>query len=234
MKSNLLAFKYINKLFSINHIYINQIKKISFKYVNYINNNELKIAPYLTIKKCNDLKEILSYNIINNESNILNKEEVLIKVVSFGINRADLLQASGKYPASNNSSSILGLECSGYIVDNNLNIIDKNKPVMALLSGGGYSEYVKVNKKHIIHIPKEIDIVEAGGLPEAWITAYQIIRYVRNNNFDIKDYNILVSGAASGVGTALIQMIKEVYNANPIAMVGNEFKLLQLKKKYIF
>ena len=59
---------------------------------------------------------------------------------------------------------------------------------MALLSGGGYAQYAKVNKNHIMEIPEGLDFVQvkyridyikqAAGIPEAWLTAFQLINLV--------------------------------------------------------
>src|ERR1700682_977289 len=73
-------------------------------------------------------------------------DEVLIKVSAAGVNRADLLQAAGKYPPPPGASEILGMEASGTIAD-----VGAGGPrwstqqrVCTLLSGGGYAEYVAV------------------------------------------------------------------------------------------
>ena len=60
----------------------------------------------------------------------------------------------------------MGLECSGYLVDNinKDNLTISNRRVMALLSGGGYAEYAKVHKKHIIPIPDNIDFTQVKSL----------------------------------------------------------------------
>ena len=76
----------------------------------------------------------------------LRSQEVLIQIKASAVNRADLLQASGKYPPPKGESTIIGLECSGIIVDysNDCKIAGKSKKfdigakVMALLPGGGY------------------------------------------------------------------------------------------------
>ena len=79
-------------------------------------------------------------------------KEVLIKIEATAVNRGDLLQSYGKYPPPKGVTNIIGLECSGYLVDPLTQEIT-DKKVMALLSGGGYSQFVKVNKDHIMNIP---------------------------------------------------------------------------------
>ncbi|PRC54790.1 NAD(P)H-quinone oxidoreductase, partial [Mycobacterium sp. ITM-2017-0098] len=70
--------------------------------------------------------------------------EVLVKVVAAGVNRADLLQAAGKYPPPPGASDIIGLEVSGVIaaVGDGVSQWSEGQPVCALLAGGGYAEYV--------------------------------------------------------------------------------------------
>ena len=59
------------------------------------------------------------------------------------------------------------------MVDPETNQISDRK-VMALLSGGGYADYVVVHKDHLIDIPDGMDMQTAASIPEAWITAYQL------------------------------------------------------------
>lgn len=86
-----------------------------------------------------------------------------------------------------------------------------------------------VNKNHIMEVPNEIDMIEAGGLPEAWITSFQLIRYVKEK-LESSQCNILVHGVASGVGTALVQQLKQKYNTKIIGVCGTEDKERAVKK----
>merc|ERR1711971_1328600 len=106
-----------------------------------------------------------------------------IKIEASAVNRADLLQASGKYPPPKGETSIIGLECSGTIVDysndciiaGKSNIFDIGSKVMALLPGGGYSEYVNVHEAHLIPIPNDVSFEIAAAIPEAFLTAFQLL-----------------------------------------------------------
>ncbi|XP_067946210.1 quinone oxidoreductase PIG3-like isoform X2 [Watersipora subatra] len=135
--------------------------------------------------------------------------EILIRVHSSAINRADTLQRKGLYPPPKGDSDILGLEAAGEIVEvqescgRNWNIGDR---VMALLAGGGNAEYVAVDACHVMPIPKSITMLEAGGLPEVWLTAYQLLYLV--GKLQAND-SVLIHAGASGVGTAAIQLVKE-------------------------
>jgi len=96
---------------------------------------------------------------------------------------------------------------------------------MALLSGGGYAEYCTVNKDHILEVPKTVSIEDAGGIPEAWLTAFQLLQIG-----DVKegDYVVVYAGASS-VGTSLIQLIK-YFKAISIATSTKDDKCEYMKK----
>jgi tumor protein p53-inducible protein 3 len=140
-----------------------------------------------------------------------------MKVEAFAINRADILQRKGKYPPPKGVTTIMGLECAGYLVEDGKT--DTNKKYMALLSGGAYAEYVAVNKNHIMEVPENIDIVSAAAIPEVWLTAYGLCKIARIRP---NDY-CLIHAASSGVGTALIQLVN-FYKAKSICLVSNEKK----------
>lgn len=145
-------------------------------------------------------------------------DEVLMKVEAFALNRADLAQRQGKLMPLKGGSSLLGLECSGYLVEKGR--VNRDKKVMALVFGGAYAEYVTVKKSNVISIPDNIDIVSAAAIPEAWMTAYQLCRLGGVQKGD----SVLVHAAASGVGTALIQLIR-LFEAQSICFVSNDQKL---------
>ena len=137
----------------------------------------------------------------------IKKNEVLIKVKAAGINKPDILQRNGEYPAPKDASDILGLEVSGSIVElgtdvKNLKIGDK---VCALVSGGGYAEYCAAPYTQCLHIPKNISFEEAATLPETFFTIWFNL-FIRSK---IKKNNkILIHGGSSGIGTTAIQFAK--------------------------
>jgi tumor protein p53-inducible protein 3 len=91
------------------------------------------------------------------------------------LNRADLLQKKGKYNPPQGASKILGLESVGVIVDpTSLKPID-NKIYGALLPGGGYADYVVVDRSHLVEIPDSFTLEQAAAVPEAWLTAFLIL-----------------------------------------------------------
>ena len=94
--------------------------------------------------------------------------------------------------------------------------------VMALLGGGGYAEYVSVHQHQIMPVPKNLDLVTAAGIPEVWLTAYQLLHFVGKIN---PGDGVLIHAAGSGVGTAAIQLAKAVPGTQVVATAGTAEKL---------
>ena len=96
--------------------------------------------------------------------------EVLIKVAAAGVNRADVLQAAGKYPPPPGASEIIGMEVSGVIAQVGSGVAgwSVGQEVCALLSGGGYAEYVAVPAGQVMPIRVGVDVADAAGLPSKW------------------------------------------------------------------
>ena len=130
---------------------------------------------------------------------IINENEVLIKVAAAGVNRPDILQRQGGYPPPKGASEILGLEVSGKIVEigRNIDLDFKGREVCALVTGGGYAEYVKTTLATILPIPKGLNVVDAAAIPETFFTVW-------TNLFDSgslkKNETLLIHGGASGIG----------------------------------
>lgn len=100
-----------------------------------------------------------------------------------------------------------------------------DKKVMALLSGGGYAQFARVHRDHIMNLPKGMAFNQAAAIPEQWITAYQLLFKVANIQ---PGETALVLAAASGVGTSLIQLCK-LTGANSIAACRTMSKIKACK-----
>lgn len=135
--------------------------------------------------------------------------EVLVKVKATALNRADTLQRMGKYPPPPGASQIIGLEMSGIIEAIGAEVSDWKigDQVCALLSGGGYAEFVTIHSQCLIPIPEGFDFEKATAIPEVFLTAYQAIFYLSKLK---KGERILIHAGASGVGTAAIQLAKSL------------------------
>lgn len=162
--------------------------------------------------------------------------QVLVKVTCFGINRADTLQRQGKYPAPAGESDILGLEMSGEVVQlySQLNSPGLTNPehvspevlklgdrVFGLVAGGGYTEYVAVYSQHLMPVPLNMNMSEAAGIAECFLTAYQALFI--ENDLQPKQH-VLIHAGASGVGLAAIQLAKR-HGCSVAVTASNQVKL---------
>ncbi|KAI0150938.1 oxidoreductase [Pestalotiopsis sp. NC0098] len=140
--------------------------------------------------------------------------ECLVQVKAFGINRGDILQRDGKYPGIAHLTKTMGLEFSGVIAhlgedgaDDGWKVGDE---VFGLLYGGGYGEYVNVNRRMLIRKPKELSFEQTGGLAETWFTALQALHFV--GLYDAEDTkSILWHAGASAVSVAGIQLSRDAH-----------------------
>lgn len=146
-------------------------------------------------------------------------EELLVEVKAAGINRADILQRQGLYPPPPGESHILGLEISGIIAETGKDCEhwQKGQRVFGLLGGGGYAQFAVIHQKMAIPIPVNMSFEEAAAIPEAFLTAYQAICWIGKLN---PGESILIHAGASGVGTAAIQLAREL-NARVFITAGS-------------
>jgi putative PIG3 family NAD(P)H quinone oxidoreductase len=131
--------------------------------------------------------------------------EVLLQVVAAGLNRADLLQRRGFYPPPPGASDIIGMECSGRILQlgEGVSGLEVGQEVCALLAGGGYAEKVAVPAGQVMPVPAGIDLVTAAALPEVAATVWSNVFMVAGLR---PDETLLVHGGAGGIGTFAIQL----------------------------
>jgi NADPH:quinone reductase len=150
------------------------------------------------------------------------QNQILIKVVAAGVNRPDVFQRMGQYPAPEGASDLPGLEVSGTVaaLGNNVDRWTIGDEVCALLSGGGYAEYAVAESAACLPLPKGMDLIEAAALPEAIFTVW-------HNVFDrghlLPGETLLVHGGTSGIGTTAIQMAK-AHGCEVIVTAGTEEK----------
>ena len=158
----------------------------------------------------------------------INKDEVLIKVRSAGVNRPDIIQRQGNYPAPPGHSKILGLEVSGIIekVGNKVKKFLVGDKVGALVNGGGYAEFCRAHENSVFHIPKNISFNEAACIPECFFTAWSNI--IMRGELK-KKQKILIHGGTSGIGIASIQIAK-LFDSYILTTVGNKQKVSFCKK----
>lgn len=148
--------------------------------------------------------------------------QLLVRVHATAVNRADLLQKHGKYPVPEGASPILGLEMSGEIeeIGEGVKGWEVGNHVAALLNGGGYAEYVVISAEMAMRIPDQLTLTEAAAIPEVFLTAY--LNMVMLGRLKAGE-RVLIHAAASGVGTAAIQIAKAL-GAYVIATTGTDEK----------
>lgn len=130
--------------------------------------------------------------------------EILIRVRAAGVNRPDIVQRLGFYPAPAGAPETLGLEVAGEVVTaaGRWKVGDR---VCALLGGGGYAEYAVVDARHALPIPEGLSFEAAAGLPE---TVFTVFANVFEHGALKAGETLLLHGATSGIGTTAIQMAK--------------------------
>lgn len=150
-------------------------------------------------------------------------QQVLIRVKAAGVNRADVSQRKGHYPApAGVAADIPGLEVAG-VVESCGAAVTRWQPgdaVCALLAGGGYAELVAVDAGHCLPIPSSWSFTDAAALPEAiltvWSNVFQRGRLQRGERF-------LVHGGTSGIGMAALQLAS-AFGARAFATAGSDEK----------
>ncbi|MFT4076319.1 MAG: NAD(P)H-quinone oxidoreductase [Asticcacaulis sp.] len=146
--------------------------------------------------------------------------QALIRTRYAGVNRPDILQRRGHYPPPAGASPILGLEVSGVIESLNppVNYGDDigwkiGDEICALVNGGGYAEYVAVDIRHLLPVPKGLSMAQAASLPENILTVYaNLMEHGALKAGEI----VLVHGGNSGIGAMTIQVGK-AFGARVIA-----------------
>lgn len=135
--------------------------------------------------------------------------EVLVRVAAAGLNRADLLQMRGLYPPPAGESPVPGLECSGVIeaLGEGAQGWLPGQRVMALLAGGGQAEKASVPMGQLLPLPENLSFAEGGGVPEVGLTAWTNL--VAEGALAAGE-TVLITGAASGVGTFAVQLAREL------------------------
>jgi len=153
----------------------------------------------------------------------ISPNDVLIKVYASGVNRPDIAQRKGVYPApAGVPANVPGLEIAGVIDQCGEDVVrwKKGDAVCALVAGGGYAEYVVANAAHCLPVPKAWSFADACSLPETiftvWHNVFQRGRLTAGETF-------LVHGGSSGIGITAIQLAK-AFGAKVFATAGTDDK----------
>lgn len=133
--------------------------------------------------------------------------QIRIRVRAAGVNRPDILQRLGRYPAPPGASDIPGLEVAGEVdqVGDGVTRWSVGDRVCALLGGGGYAGLAVVDARHALPVPAGMDFIQAAALPETVCTVFA-------NVFEAgalkAGETLLIHGATSGIGVTAIQMAR--------------------------
>jgi NADPH2:quinone reductase len=133
--------------------------------------------------------------------------EILVRVHAAGVNRPDVIQREGHYPPPPGAPDTFGLEIAGHVaaLGNGASDFAIGDAVMALVPGGGYSDYAVVAQDNALPVPEGMTMIEAAAFPETYFTVW-------TNVFDrggLKSgETILIHGGSSGIGTTAIQLAK--------------------------
>lgn len=149
--------------------------------------------------------------------------EIVVKVAAAGVNRADVLQAAGKYPPPPGASETIGMEVSGVVAEVGDGVTEwsAGQEVCALLAGGGYAEYVAVPAGQVLPIPAGVDLVDAAGLPEVACTVWSNLVMTAHLG---EGQLLLMHGGASGIGSHAIQIARAL-GARVAVTAGSTEKL---------
>jgi NADPH2:quinone reductase len=147
--------------------------------------------------------------------------EILVKVQAAGVNRPDVMQRKGLYPAPKGAPETPGLEIAGDVVAAGKGVTrwKLGDKVMALVIGGGYAEYALAHESHALptgHLP----MIEAGAIPETFFTVWH---NVFQRGALKSGETLLVHGGSSGIGTTAIQLAKH-FGAKVIVTAGSPEK----------
>ena len=133
--------------------------------------------------------------------------EVVVRVHTSGVNRADILQRRGLYPPPPGASEVPGLEFAG-VVDEVGSAVTRwrgGNRVMGIVGGGGYAERVAVDERVAVAVPPGMDMTVAGAIPEVYMTAYDAVFRQAGLN---RGETLLIHAVGSGVGTAALQLAR--------------------------
>ena len=134
--------------------------------------------------------------------------ELLVRVHAAGINRADLLQRMGRYPAPPGvPADIPGLEYAGVVAAAGAGAGNwrPGDRVMGLVAGGAYAEFVTTPAGHALPVPRDWSFAQAAAVPEAFLTAFDALTLQGGLT---AGQRVLIHAVGSSVGIAALQLAK--------------------------
>lgn len=150
--------------------------------------------------------------------------ELLVEVAAAGLNRADLLQRRGNYPAPPGvPADVPGLEFAGKVaaVGDRVQLFSPGDRVMGIVPGAAMATHLTLHEREALPVPDGLALTHAAAIPEAFLTAFDAIFA----QAELKaGETALVHAIGSGVGTAALQLAKRA-GARVIGTSRTESKL---------
>ncbi len=134
-------------------------------------------------------------------------DEVLIEVAAAGLNRADLLQRRGLYPAPPGvAEDVPGLEYAGVVADtgDRVTAFARGDRVMGIVGGGAMATHLVAHERELVPVPDGLELDEAAAVPEVFMTAFDAL--FERGGVEI-GHSVLLHAVGSGVGTAAVQLL---------------------------
>ena len=154
--------------------------------------------------------------------------ELQVRVRAAGLNRADLLQLRGHYPAPPDApQDVPGLEFAGEVlaVGARVRRFRAGDRVMGLVGGGAFSEQLVLHEREALPVPEGLDFAQAAALPEAYLTAFDAL--VLQGGLQAGE-TVLIHAVASGVGSAAALLCRAA-GAQVVGTGRNAHKLARAK-----
>lgn len=132
--------------------------------------------------------------------------EILVEVAAAGLNRADLLQRRGLYPAPPGvPSDVPGLEYAGTVaaLGEGVTAFRAGDPVMGIVAGGGMATHLVTHEREALPVPRDMELTDAAAIPEVFLTAYDALFLQGELG---PGQTVLLHAIGSGIGTAGLQL----------------------------
>jgi NADPH2:quinone reductase len=148
--------------------------------------------------------------------------QILVRTLAIGVNRPDVAQRQGTYPAPKGASPILGLELAGEVaaIGPGVSGYTVGDKVCGLANGGAYAEYCLLPAGQALPFPKGYDAAKAAALPETFFTVWANLFQMAGLT---EGESVLIHGGSSGIGTTAIQLAK-AFGATVYATAGSADK----------
>lgn len=150
--------------------------------------------------------------------------EVLVAVRAAGLNRADILQRRGFYPAPKGvPPDVPGLELAGHVLEVGDDVRDfvPGDRVMAITAGAAMASCVVLHARELIRMPEGMSFEDAAAIPEVFLTVYDALVLTGRMR---PSHHVLLHAVGSGIGTAAVQLAR-AYGAIPIGTSRTRDKL---------